>query len=287
MLTPSNETELSALIRLLEDPDDAVYQPVSSRILEYGAQALPHLEHIWETSDEAPQQTRVESLMRRINFLDISKKLAAWRQQDRPDLWEALLILDQLHHREDRSETLRSTLEQIRRNAWLELNQYLTPLEQINVLSRVIFDHERFVGVTSKEEKIGHHFIGDILTNRRGNQIGLGLLLQVLSDKLDLPLYTLSIPGIFLLGSPNMFNPRDKNGIESIDFYLDPYSGELFGKSEVEQYLRRIHQPANDSFFRPQSDTELINNWLRQVEQKVRQSDEQHLAAQASELILD
>lgn len=285
MFNPPNETELSALIRLLEDPDEAVYEPVSNRILQYGATAIPHLEHFWETTDETPQQSRIESLMRRISFMDVSKKLTAWREQERPDLFEALLVLDQLHHREDRSDTLRLTLEQIRRNAWLELNQYLTPLEQINVLSRVVFDHERFSGILSKDERIGHHFIGDILIHRRGSQFGLGMLLQVLADKLDLPLYTLSIPGVLLLGSPNMFNPRDKNGIESIDFYLDPLTGELFGRSEIELYLRRSNQSIDDSFFRPQSDTELINSWLRQVVEKALGADEQHLAAQASELI--
>jgi regulator of sirC expression with transglutaminase-like and TPR domain len=209
MYAPVNEAELSALIRLLEDPDEAVYEPVSKRILEYGDQAIPHLEHVWETTDHTDQQVRVETIIRRIQFLEISDKLNDWRNQERADLWEGLLILDKLHHREDRSDALRTSLEQLRRNAWLELNQYLTPLEQINVLSRVVFEHERFKGIDASRERLAHHFVGEVLLKRTGNQIGLGLLIQVLADKLDLPLYTLSIPGIIVLGYSE--EPRSNN----------------------------------------------------------------------------
>ena len=284
MYAPVNEAELSALIRLLEDPDEAVYEPVSKRILEYGDQAIPHLEHVWETTDHTDQQVRVETIIRRIQFLEISDKLNDWRNQERADLWEGLLILDKLHHREDRSDVLRTSLEQLRRNAWLELNQYLTPLEQINVLSRVVFEHERFKGIDASRERLAHHFVGEVLLKRTGNQIGLGLLIQVLADKLDLPLYTLSVPGIIVLGSPNMLNPREKKGIDSIDFYLDPQTGELFGRAEIEQYLRRIHQPVDHAFFQPLSDTGVVDFWLGKIGQKADELDETHLATQAREL---
>ena len=172
MYTPASETELSALIRLLEDPDDAVYDPVSKRILEYGNQAIPYLEHVWESTEDGEQQARIETIIRRIHFLEIAEKLTQWRAQPNPDLWEGLLILDQLHYKDDRSDSLQATLEQLRRNAWLELNQYLTPLEQINVLSRVLFEHEHFKGVDSTKDRIEHNFICDVLSKRTGNQLG-------------------------------------------------------------------------------------------------------------------
>jgi len=281
-----NETELSALIRLLDDPDEGVFEPVFNRIVEYGHQAVPHLEHLWETAEQPEQQTRVETIIRRIQFLDIAQRLEVWKAQPCPELLEGLLILDALHHREDRSETLRQTLEQVRRHAWLELNQYLTPLEQVNVLSRVLFEHERFQGVDSGREKIADHFLGDILIKRSGNQLGLGLLIQVLADKLDLSLYALSIPGISVLGSPNVIKSRLKKGIDSIDFYLDPQTGELFGRAEIELYMRRIHQPLEDSFFKPVSAIQLVKTWLQKVAQKAQESGDAHLAMQAAELCL-
>lgn len=280
-----SETELTALIRLLDDPDESVFQPVSTRILDYGSQAIPFLEHAWETTEQTDHQQRVESIIRRIQFLELARHYQLWKQQSRPDLWEGLLILDQLQHREDRTDSLRQALEQLRRNAWLELNQYLTPLEQINVLSRVLFEHERFKGIDSANEKIGDHFIGDVLTKRAGNQLGLGLLIQVLAEKLDLSLYALSVPGIFVLGSPNVIKSREKIGIDSIDFYVDPQTGELFGRAEIELYMRRIHQPLEVSFFQPVDTTAMIELWLTKIIGKAQEIGDHHLAAHANELL--
>jgi len=285
MVPTVNDPELFALIRLLDDPDENVFEPVFNRIVQYGYRAIPQLEHVWETAEQADQQVRVESIIRRIQYLEIAQRYQYWRQQSSPDLWEGLLILDQLYHREDRTEILRQSMEQLRRNAWLELNQYLTPLEQMNVLSRVLFEHERFKGIDSAREKIASHFIGDILTNRIGNQVGLGLLIQILAEKLDLSLYALSVPGIFVLGSPNVIKSREKKGIDSIDFYLDPQTGELFGRAEIELYMRRIHQPLEESFFEPLFAKQLVEWWLRKVAQKAQESGDLILAAQLSELL--
>ncbi|MFM7672731.1 MAG: transglutaminase family protein [Bacteroidota bacterium] len=285
MDTHVSDKELSALLQLLEDPDEAVYEPVSKRILEYGREVIPHLEHTWETSEQTEQQARIESIIRRIHFLDTSRQFDSWRGQSEPDLFEGLLILDQLHSREDRADSIRQSLELLRRNAWLELNQYLTPLEQVHVLSRVVFEHERFKGVDAAREQIQHLFPGDILLKKTGNQLGLLVLIQVLAEKLDLPLYALAIPGIFVLGSPNLIRSNTKTGIDSIDFYLDPQTGELFGRTEIEQFLRRTHQPIEDDYFQPLTSLQLVNRWLGRVAEKATEIEDHHLAMQATELL--
>lgn len=284
MHSTAREGELAALLRLLEDPDETVYEQVSNRIVTYGMDVLPHLEHAWETAENPILQERTESIMRLIQFISVEQQLQSWQQSARPDLWSGLLILDQLYHREDRRDVLNLSLEQVRRNAWLELNQYLTPLEQINVLSRMLFDHERFKGIDAARERIEHYMIGDILLKRTGSQLGLGLLTLVLAEKLDLPLFAVQVPGLFVLGSPNIIPSTQKTGIEAIDFYMDPQTGELFGRAEIEQFLRRTHQPTEAQFFEPLAPTQLINTWLKQVEQKALEQQDAFLAAHVAQL---
>ena len=43
--------------------------------------------------------------------------------------------------------TLRHQLEKIRRNIWLEVNNYLTPLEQANVLRNILYHFYQIKGV--------------------------------------------------------------------------------------------------------------------------------------------
>ncbi len=284
MHSTTRDGELAALLQLLDDPDETVYEHVSNRIVTFGMNVLPHLEHAWETAEDPIMQQRTESIIRLIQFTSVERQVQEWQQSSKPDLWNGLLILDQLYHREDRRDVLLLSLEQVRRNAWLELNQYLTPLEQINVLSRMLFEHEQFKGIDAGRERIEHYMIGEILLKRTGSQLGLGLLTLVLAEKLDLPLFAVQVPGLFVLGSPNMFRSKQQTGIEAIDFYLDPQTGELFGRAEIEHYLRRTHQLTESKFFEPLSPTQLISAWLKQVEQKALEQQDALLAAHIAQL---
>jgi hypothetical protein len=42
------DNELKALIQLLDDPDTGVYENVSSRLISFGKNVIPHLECEWE-----------------------------------------------------------------------------------------------------------------------------------------------------------------------------------------------------------------------------------------------
>ena len=280
-----NEAEWTALVQLIDDPDEEIYQAVSKRIIGYGKSAIPHLEQLWENSEQSEHQHRIDVLIRNIHFEEVRERFERWQQAEHPDLWTGFLILDQLIHHEDRSEELNSSLEQLRRNAWLELNLYLTPLEQINVLSRVLFEHNGFKGIDAGRERIEHSFVGDILLKRNGNQLGLGFLILVLAEKLDLPLEALQIPGLFVLGSPNLLSPHPKTGIDSIDFYMDPQTGELFGRIEIEQFLRRVHLPLDDTYFTPRTNPELVGIWLKKVQEQAQEIGDQLMVAQIHQLL--
>lgn len=280
-----NEAELAALIQLIDDPDEEIYGAVSQRIVGYGKTVLPQLEQEWETCEQPDQQLRIDALIQRIHFDEVTRRFDHWRMEENPSLWSGLLILDQLHHREDRTETLNRSLELVRRNAWLELNQYLTPLEQINVLSRVLFEHNGFKPIEPVRERMEHYFIGDVLLKRAGNQMGLGMLLLVLADELDLPLEALQVPGLFVLGSPNPFATQHASGIETFDFFVDPQTGELFGRVEIEQYLRRTKQPMDVEYFAPHSNVKLVENWLYQIGKKAIENQDTPLNEQIIRLL--
>ena len=44
--------EISALFHLMDDPDEEVFTTVSDRILTFGKNIIPNLEHLWETRSE-------------------------------------------------------------------------------------------------------------------------------------------------------------------------------------------------------------------------------------------
>ena len=42
-------SEINALIKLIDDPDELIHAHVRSKILDYGLDAIPYLERVWDT----------------------------------------------------------------------------------------------------------------------------------------------------------------------------------------------------------------------------------------------
>lgn len=74
--------EIDALLRLIDDPDEEVYDTVQHKLLQYGSPVIPHLENLWEHSLSNYVQERIEMIIHRINFLDLKRELYAWKNGD-------------------------------------------------------------------------------------------------------------------------------------------------------------------------------------------------------------
>jgi hypothetical protein len=78
--------ELTALLTLLDDPDEEVFGAVSERIIDYGKNVIPNLEHLWETSPDENMQERIELLIHRLHYRDLSEDFRQWSVSGHHDL---------------------------------------------------------------------------------------------------------------------------------------------------------------------------------------------------------
>jgi regulator of sirC expression with transglutaminase-like and TPR domain len=78
-------------------------------------------------------------------------------------------------------------IEKLRRNIWLELNTYLTPLEQVNVLTSILYNYFNIKGTEVAYQQPEEFLINKQLETKRGNAIANGILYLVLSELLDIP----------------------------------------------------------------------------------------------------
>ena len=82
-------SEISALISLIEDPDEAIYQQVRGELKSRGEQVIPQLEHFWELHEFGPLfHRRVEELINSIQYESVYKRLLDWRNSPEQDLLE-------------------------------------------------------------------------------------------------------------------------------------------------------------------------------------------------------
>ena len=259
--------EISALFHLIDDPDDEVYHTVSERIVSLGKAIIPNLEHLWENTPDEGTQERIESLIHKLHFRDLVDEFTTWKNNNGTLLNGALLVAKYQYPDLNFSATMQE-IEKMRRNIWLELNSYLTPLEQINVATGIIYNYFKLKGTEIAYDQPEDFFINNVLESKKGNAITNGIIYAALCEMLDIPVRAVNIPRQFILGYFEVeYNYPSPVSIISnkINFYIDPLSGQIYTHKDVENYFKRISVPPTASYFKALSNKRIIQYLLEEL----------------------
>lgn len=123
-------SEISALLNLIDDPDEEVFSTVSSCIVGYGKGIIPNLENLWENTVSEAVQERIEMIIHRLHYADLVNDLTEWRNSAYHDLLFGALLVARFQYPDLQTSPVIQEIEKIRRNVWLELNSFLTPLNR-------------------------------------------------------------------------------------------------------------------------------------------------------------
>ena len=245
--------EIQALLKLIDDPDEIVYETVSNKIISFGKDIIPNLENYSETFVNAELQNRIESLIKRLHFEDIKEDFSKW-SSGTADLLAGCLLLSKYIHPNMDATVIFKEIEKLRRNIWLEMNSYLTPMEQINVIGSIVYNYYKQKGIEINYENADGFLLNKTLELRKGNAFGNGTLLLILCGLLDVPVYAINIPKQFILGyfdqHYDVLNPKG-HASEKIKFYIDPVNGQMYSHKDVENYFKKMSLPPTSSFFKP------------------------------------
>lgn len=252
--------EIQALLKLIDDPDEIVYETVSNKIISFGKDIIPNLENYGETIANTALQERIEALIKRLHFEDIKEDFSKWSGGS-SDLLAGCLLLSKYVHPAMDSTIIFKEIEKLRRNIWLEMNSYLTPMEQINVIGSIVYNYYKQKGIEINYENADGFLLYKILEFRKGNAFGNGTLLLILCGLLDVPVYGINIPKQFILGyfdqQYDILKPKG-HASEKIKFYIDPVNGQMYSHKEVENYFKKMSLPPTSSFFKPLNNKSII-----------------------------
>jgi regulator of sirC expression with transglutaminase-like and TPR domain len=260
------EKQLQAILHLLDDPDEAVQQAVFARILEYGPRAIQQLEKAWANIEDEAQQERIETLIHRVHLTELSAAFRHWNEADDPELLQGAILLSRYAYPGLNTELVIAQFERIRRNLWLEVNQYLAPVEQINAFNAILYGYYRLQGQELSRNEPAHFFINTLLDSRVGNAYTLGVLYLALCERLDVPLFAISIPQQFLFAYLDGFVPgvsdEETDLIKHVRFFVDPVSGGIYTKADVANYLNRIKAPPSLNYLVPMSARAILRQMM-------------------------
>ncbi len=257
--------EIKALFHLIDDPDEEVFGVVSGKIMDYGRGIIPNLENLWENTPSEEIQERIELLIHRLHYRDLSEEFESWNKSPYQDLLTASILAARFQYPELATTSIMQEMEKLRRNIWLELNSYLTPLEQVHVVSSILYNYYGLKGMEVGYQHPEEFLINKVLECKRGNTISNGILYLILSELLDIPVKAINIPKQFVLAFfKSDIDPNDEPGQHQIEFYIDPLSGQVFTHKDVENYFRRISVPPVPSYFKPISHRRIIQTLLEE-----------------------
>jgi len=260
--------EINALFTLIDDPDEEVYRPVSDKIVGFGKSIIPNLEELWENTLTEEVQERIELLIHRLHYSDLTHDLTEWSKSAYHDLLFGALLISKFQYPDIPTTPILQEIEKIRRNVWLELNSYLTPLEQANVLSSILYNYYKLKGVEVNYNNPDEFYIHKVLESKNGNAISNGIIYQVMCDLLDINAKVINIPKQMIIAFYHSdYDPLTYKGHpqEKIHFYVDGVNGQAYSHKDLENYFKRINIPATAAYYKPLSHKKIIQVLIEEL----------------------
>lgn len=264
------DREITALFTLIDDPDMEVYDRVSKKILTYGTGIIPNLENLWEHSPGDHVQHRIEMLIHRLHYRDLKQDFLLWKNHSYNDLLRGAALTARFQYPDLETISISKELEKIRKNIWLEINNYFTPLEKTQIICGILYNYYAVKGAEVNYTKPDDFFIHKLLQSKKGNTINIGVLYLILAELLALPVFAIHVPKQFVLAyfHPDFdFESNEGNPKEKIHFYIDATTGQVFSQNDLDNYFKRIAVPQLPSFYKPLSNIQVIQVLLGELSQ--------------------
>lgn len=256
------ESELKAMISLLDDPDQEIFQEIEHNLITCGPEVIPLLEKHWEESFDVLLQTRIEDIIDKIQFDQIKNELQLWRLHNSEDLLEGLLIINRYQYPSMDEEQVYFILAELKRNAWFHMMYDMSPLEKVKLLNNVIFREFGLSGNTTDYHSPSNSYIQKVLETKKGNPISLACVYALVAEKLDIPIYGINLPKHFVLA----YMDQDVDAEQKVLFYINVFNrGQIMKEDDILSFLRQLNLPLTDEYTLPCSNIDIIKRVLRNL----------------------
>lgn len=264
-----------ALVALLEDPDERIYLVVSQVIRLEGTGMLELLDEvIYNVELNDLQRFRAAEISETIRLEAVRNELKLWKDSHEKDLLQAIISLSKIHNSHLNEAKVLEQMEQLRRDVWLELNDYQTAFEQVKVLNHVFFKVHGFHCSEGLDRDVSRLNIAQVLEDKQGNSLIIGLIYSIIANWLDVPIHGIDLPQIFILARmdenhSSLFTQQENS--YGVLFYINPsVKGLVFDEEQIHQFLKQLEVAPDRKYFEPASNTELIQRYLLAYEESCK-----------------
>jgi regulator of sirC expression with transglutaminase-like and TPR domain len=249
------DKELKALVSLLDEEDPEVLTHVENKIISLGGTIIPYLEQQWEQQFNPVVQRRLEDLIHTLQFDTLRERLAEWKEGEM-DLLEGMWLVATYQYPDLELEKLKTELEQVYYEAWLEFKPEAHPFDQIRLLNSVFFSKLKFGANTKNFHSPGNNMVNVVLETKKGNPTSLCIIYMLVAQKLNLPVMGVNLPNLYILVYKS----------EETQFYINVFNrGLIFSKSDIDNYLGHLNLTPKDSYYDPCENLETVKRVMRSL----------------------
>ncbi|MDH5763641.1 MAG: transglutaminase-like domain-containing protein [Nitrospinota bacterium] len=254
----SQPTEISSLIRLLDDRDPYVTDQVGNRLVEWGSEAVPFLE-IASRSENQTLKTRALKILERIapqQLAEAFRNLARAPAGEDVDLEQGVILLMQFGHPSAEPDTVRRQLDQLAEGLAKKLTPETPPEEALAQLTGYLFSQQGFRGNQDNYADPDNSYFDTVLKNKTGLPISLSTLCILIGQRLQLP-----IVGV---GLPYHFIAQYHSSAGSILF--DPFHrGRILTPEQCSEMVRGFGVKFEPHFLSPVSHREILTRMIQNL----------------------
>ncbi len=259
-----NPSEINSLVKLLDDPDQEIFDHVHQKLFSYGAEVISHLETAWESAFDPLLQERIAGLVHEIQFSNLKNDLKLWCQSGAFDLLRGALLINKYQYPDLDEQKVINEIEAIKRDIWLQMIYESSAVEKIKLMNHIFYNIYGFSGNTANHQDPQNSYLSQVMEMKKGNQPTLAIIYSVIAQKLDIPVFGVNLPQHFILAYVDESAQKEtENGVL---FYINPFNkGFIFGKRDVDMFLKQLNLKPEPQYYEPCSNQEIIKRIIRNL----------------------
>lgn len=274
-MKPIGESDLKALVLLLEEEDEKHQDVLRKHLVEIGAAAIPYLEQRCAAAEPYARR-RIEEALRDIRFQDLRVRLKRLASTSDVDLETGVFLLARFGY---------PYLDEAKYFRWLDENSAIVgetisgeddPRPALRKLNTRLFDELRFTGNTQRYYDPDNSFLNRVIESRTGIPISLSVLYILLGRRLRLPVAGAGLPGHFMVLVEWERQP----------FFVDPFhEGRALTAGQCREFLLSLGYPFNERYLVPCSSREILARMMHNLISIYHKSGRPEEARRLTELV--
>ncbi|MFW6257415.1 MAG: transglutaminase family protein [Prolixibacteraceae bacterium] len=281
--------KLQALMQLLDDPDNEVFEVVEKELLKENHEIIPALEDTWENSFDENCQERIENLIQSLQFKQTKKILKNWIRTPENNLLDGFLSVDRFQYPDLNQLIVFEKTEKIKNSIWLELNNSLTLLEKCTILNHFLFNINGLSINHNNIESPQNCFLNQLLETKKGNAVSVSIFYTILARKLEIPARFVDFPRNPLVGIVDRKLAKKVHGKSSgsdVLFYINASNkGAIASRKEIDYHLKKNNYRNTAKFTEPKPDTLFIQRLVESLRNSYRSVGFTEKEARVKELL--